>query len=159
MSKKIKNTLKNLLFWIFKNMTLGAIQKSWTSCFFLSKIFVLGDVFGFFLQTHNLVMCLKIQTLQGFVLTLVNSTLEPNYTHFLLLLELTNCTFGILGEFWIGIVFFSSPITIHNVCKYLGYPKMFPFCDYQLHGKLCWIFTSTWQSKPRCHKLTAVSHS
>ena len=45
--KETKNTLKNL-FFISKNKTLGALKKLRTSCFFLSNIFILVGVFGFF---------------------------------------------------------------------------------------------------------------
>jgi hypothetical protein len=31
-------------------------------------------------------------------------------------------------------------MTLHKTCKYLGYPKMFPFCGSQMDGKLCWVF-------------------
>ena len=76
-----------------------------------------------------------------FGLILVNSTLEPNCTHFRLPLGRKGCTHCILGEFWIGICFFSLPIALPKICKYLWYPQMFPFCGYQLDGKLFCFFT------------------
>ena len=42
---------------------------------------------------------LKKRTYHVFVLTLVNSTLEPNFTYFILPSEQKGCTYGILREF------------------------------------------------------------
>ena len=56
-----------------------------------------------------------------FVLILVDSTLKPNCTHFILQLGQKGCTYGILGEFWKGILF-SLPIAylkFTNICDTL----------------------------------------
>ena len=47
----------------------------------------------------------------------------------------------------------------NKICKYLWYPKMFPFFGCQLDGKLLWFFTFTRWSICRCHKWLAVSCS
>ena len=36
-------------------------------------------------------------------------------------------------------LFSCLPMALHKICKYLLYPKMFPFCGYQLDGKLFWF--------------------
>ena len=49
-------------------------------------------------------------------------------------------------------------MTLHKTCKYIGYPKMFPFCGSQMDGKLCWIFfTSTIQSSTDASMISSIA--
>ena len=53
--------------------------------------------------------------------------------------------YDILVEFWTEFLF-SLPMAWHITFMYLGYPKIFPFCGYQLDGGLSLFFTFTLQN-------------
>ena len=70
---------------------------------------------------------LKKSTQHVFIFILVSSTLEPNCTHFILPLGQKGCTYGILGEFWIGIVLFVYPWPYIKYANIYDTPKCFLF--------------------------------